>query len=395
MTGIVYFYSSNNSKIMNSFQPAEAAAFVLSGDPFFDALECIIAEATEIIHIQTYIFEADKTGMAVIDSLKAAVKRGVAVFVLADAYGSKSLPKNIIKDARAAGIHFRLFSPFFSTESIYMGRRLHHKIVVADKKTALVGGINIADKYRGTEEEAAWLDYAVLVKGSVCGSLHRLCESIYRKRSFSGMNAGNTVHAITGHPVMVRFTRNDWVRSKNEIYRSYLHILQHAKSDVIFVTSYFLPGYRFRKALKNARSRGVAITIILAGKSDMPLLFYAEKYLYHFFLKNGISIYEWKRSTMHAKALVMDEELTTIGSYNLNPLSRYRSIELNAEISDAEFAKEFRKHVSRLIEHDCVQVTLNKNMYEQTRWSRIKTYLFYYFFKIFFAVFISRKVNNN
>ncbi|MCW3086205.1 MAG: phospholipase D/Transphosphatidylase [Bacteroidetes bacterium] len=380
---------------MNSFQSAEATTLVLSGDPFFEALDLLIAEAKEIIHIQIYIFEADKTGLAVIDALKAAVKRGVAVFVLADAYGSKSLPNSFLKEAHAAGIHFRLFSPFFSTESIYMGRRLHHKIVVADKNTAMVGGINIADKYHGTEAEAAWLDYAVLVKGNVCEQLHSLCESIYRKRNFSRMNTGSIAPVTTAHPVLLRFTKNDWVRGKNEIYRSYLHILQHAKNDVIFVTSYFLPGYRFRKALKDARKRGVSITIILAGKSDMPLLFYAEKYLYHFFLRNGIHIYEWKRSTMHAKALVMDEQLTTIGSYNLNPLSRYRSIELNAEISDLAFATGFRKHVAQLIENDCVPVTLNKNMYEQTRWSRIKVYLFYYFFKIFFSVFISKKVNNN
>lgn len=379
---------------MNVFRQAASADLILSGASFFETLEQLIDQAKETLHLQTYIFEADETGSAVIAALKRAAARGISVYVLADAYGSKALPKHVIAEANAAGIRFRLFSPFFSSESIYMGRRLHHKIVVADQHTALVGGINIADKYHGTAAERAWLDYAVLVKGDACKPLHTLCEYIYNKKNFRKIPVQKTLQENSSHELLVRFTRNDWIRQRNEIYRSYIRMLHASQQSVIFVASYFLPGYGFRRALKKARRRGVQITIILAGKSDMPLLFYAEKYLYPFFLKYGIEIYEWKRSTMHAKALVADNRRTTIGSFNLNPLSRYRSIELNAEIINEAFAQQFRSHISGLLQNDCIRITAEANLHGKSRWARIRNYIVYYFFRIFFALFSYRQANS-
>lgn len=376
---------------MNSFQPAVSAQLITSGDPFFKTLERIIDEATETIHLQTYIFEADATGMAVIDALKRAVARGVSVYALADAYGSKSLSNHFVKEVNAAGIHFRLFSPFFSSESIYMGRRLHHKIVVVDKRTVLIGGINIADKYHGTPQERAWLDYAVLLKGGVCEPMHVLCEFIYQKKNTGRLPFAKSKINQTKAPLLARFTINDWIRRRNEIYRSYIRMLNSSKESVVFIASYFLPGYRFRRALKKARQRGVRVTVILAGKSDMPLLFYAEKYLYPFFLKYDMEIYEWKQSTMHAKALIADDAHCTIGSFNLNPLSRYRSIELNAELISKEFTQEFRTEVKRLLTEDCTRVEAAGNVYADSRWARMRNYMIYYFFRIFFMLFTSKK----
>src|ERR1043166_9192399 len=153
---------------MNQYCEAEDIRLVFAGDDFFDRLAEVIDSSQEVLHLHTYIFDEDDTGRSGAEKLKLAVRRGVKVYVLADPFGSKSVSREFRKELTEARIHFRLFSPFFSTESIYMGRRLHHKIVVADKNTAIIGGINIADKYHGTKEEKAWLDYAVLVKGPVC-----------------------------------------------------------------------------------------------------------------------------------------------------------------------------------------------------------------------------------
>src|ERR1051326_2059019 len=147
---------------------AESVKLVFSGKNYFEMLEKIIDEAKETIHLQTYIFENDNTGKKIADALIRASRREVKVFVLADAFGSNSLPRKFIDNLRKEKINFRFFSPLFSSEGIFFGRRLHHKIVVADKHIALVGGINIADKYYGTQNENAWFDHAVLVKGKAC-----------------------------------------------------------------------------------------------------------------------------------------------------------------------------------------------------------------------------------
>jgi cardiolipin synthase len=275
-----------SKKNISHYFLAESVKLINSGDDYFNMLEKIIDSSENEIHLQTYIFDEDNTGKTISDALIRAAERGVKIFVLVDAYGSKSLSIEFIKQLQIHGIHFRFFSPLFSKESIYLGRRLHHKIVVADNKIALVGGINIADKYHGTDVGPAWLDYAVLINGNVCSQLSKLCEHFFKrkvlKRSFSFTHNKSEFSGTT----LIRFTRNDWILRKNEIYNSYHQSLIEAENSALFIASYFLPGYTFRKILKNAKKRGVEIKIILAGKSDLPFFWYAEKYLYDFYLRN-------------------------------------------------------------------------------------------------------------
>jgi cardiolipin synthase len=371
---------------MSNYRTALSAELIFSGTNYFETLKEMIRESRDCIHIQTYILEQDKTGRDILQELGTAVKRGVNVYLLADGYGSRSITNKDAERICSTGINFRLFSTFFSSESIYRGRRLHHKIVVTDRHTALIGGINIADKYRGTETETAWLDYSVLIRGAICQELHELCEAFYHKRKLRPVRIRREEDAH----VKLRFIRNDWIMGRNQIHKTYRKKLYSSKEKVVFVASYFLPGYRFRKALKSAKARGVEIHLVLAGRSDMPFLFYAEKYFYPFFLQNGIRIFEWKNSVMHAKAVLADEDWITIGSYNMNPVSHYLSIELNAEIKDKAFASAFKDHIDEIIRSSCTEITSARH-YNNGFWSRMRNSMMYYFFKFIFLVFISRK----
>jgi cardiolipin synthase len=370
---------------MNTYLPARSIQLIYSGENFFEHLGELIDSAKEYIHIQTYILEEDATGKLICGKLKAASARGVKVFLLADAYGSKELSVDFKQSLLLAGIRFRLFSPLFSPESIYLGRRLHHKIAVADKQNAIIGGINIADKYRGTGNEKAWLDYAVQVRGSVCGYLHDLCESIYDRKSFKAKNYNGD-----GSPShLVRFRRNDRIRAKNEVHHSYREALTGAERSVIIVASYFLPGYTFRKIMKRAKKRGVNIRIILAGRSDLPWLKRAEKFLYRFFWKYNICIYEWPDSILHGKAILVDDEWITIGSYNVNHLSRYRSIELNADIKDPALAKTFKQHLESVIGTSCIEMTEKK--YSPSRLQSFRNSIAYYYYRLIMRLLLPKR----
>jgi cardiolipin synthase len=154
------------SPIFNAdyYYPADQVKLVYSGEDYFEKLIELIRTANSIIHFQTYIFDDDATGIQIATELKKAAAKGVKVYLLIDAFGSKELPRSVIHDLNKNGVYARLFAPFFSKNTINLGRRMHHKIVVADNNTALIGGINISDKYRGTPSQPAWLDYAILVK---------------------------------------------------------------------------------------------------------------------------------------------------------------------------------------------------------------------------------------
>ena len=373
---------------MHQYITAESVELVSSGDDYFNVLSDIVSSAKETIHIQTYIIEDDATGKAVKEKLEAAAGRGVKIYLLADAFGSKELSKEFIKQLRSAGIHFRFFSPLFSSEAISLGRRLHHKIVVADKRVVLIGGINIADKYRGTEDEPPWLDFAVLIKGKCCEYLHNLCEGIYKRRKMIEPK----VEAIgQNNGPLVRFRRNDWIRKKNEIYTSYKETILKADKKITLLASYFLPGYRFRKRLKRAVERGVKIKIIVTGKTDVPFFHLAEQYMHRQLLKTGAEVYEWTNSVMHGKAMLVDDQWGTIGSYNINYLSRYRSIETNVDIQDAEFSKQASDRFDTIIEKHCTQITKEMVQKKSGVFYGLKTKIAYYFIRGIMSIFLSKK----
>lgn len=374
---------------MTDYTPAESVKLIHSGNDFFETLEESIDNAKEIIHFQTYIFEEDETGKQIADALIRASQRGVNIYLLVDAYGSKDLSMDFIKKIQQGNIQFRYFSPLFSKESVYIGRRLHHKVVVIDKNSAIVGGINIGDRYHGSDSNPAWLDYAALIKGDVCLELHNLCSALFEKRMFRQSEKVFLKENETGTP-LVRFSRNDWIIGQNEIHKRAIYSFKNAKKTIIIISSYFLPGYSYRRALKNASRRGVNVKVILAGQSDMRFLLYAEKHLYRFLCKHGIEICEWTDSVLHGKAIMVDHEWVSIGSYNLNYLSRYWSIELNAEVKDTVFINEFSNHLDLIASSRCVFIDADKIRLSGF-FEKIRNAISYYLYKIIMKLFFSKK----
>jgi len=381
---------------MINYTQADDIQLVHSGDNYFEILEEIIDNSREVIHLQTYIFGTDGTGRKIIKALERAAERKVSIYILADAFGSHPFSASVKKDFEKAGIHFRLFSPLFSSESIFFGRRLHHKIIVTDKKTALIGGINIADKYHGGKGQLAWLDYAIKIQGSCCESLHKLCIQFYEKRKpvqpedekFAGLSLPGEQKKL------IRFRRNDWLRGRNEIHKSYAEALINANRSIVIVASYFLPGRNFRKLLVESAERGIDIKIIIAGKSDMGIVRLAENYLFSFYLLHKIKLFKWKNSVMHGKAMLVDRNWATIGSYNLNFLSHYISIELNADVQDPDFISEFSGHLDQIMRNDCETVV--SDLENKKRFGKLKMLLAYNALKLIRGLMmLSRKYRKN
>jgi cardiolipin synthase len=368
---------------------------IRGGSMYFALLEKLIRSANTSIHVQTYIFNDDTTGLQIGMALMDAAKRGVQVYVLADGYASQVLSQNFINRLRASGIHFRFFQPIFKRKSFYFGRRLHHKIVVIDARFSLVGGVNITNRYNDLPASPAWLDYALYAEGPVAKELCTLCWKTWNNFPEKLVDTPcNDVFFVPGAEkgVEVLMRRNDWVRKKNEISSSYIHMLRNAKSHVTIICSYFLPGKVIRRLLYYASKRGVAIKVITAGNSDVKIAKYAERWLYDWLLRNKIEIYEYQPTVLHAKCATCDNNWSTIGSYNINNLSTYASIELNLEIRDAGFSQMLTEEIHAIMKKDCIQITnetnkKTKNLIIQfSRWCayqfiRVVLYMMTFYFK--------------
>jgi len=378
---------------MNAYQRADEITLVRSGPDYFERLEALLDNARERIHLQVYIFAEDETGRQVAAALKRAAQRGVQVWLLVDQFGSRSLlSRAFIKDLSASGVHFRFFSHRISFWKWHFGRTLHHKIAVADGVQALVGGINIANKYRGTPNTTAWLDFAVFIRGDVCVYLESLCNSVYRFRYFRKKDLpkeGNW-QIPDQHEGLLRFRQNDWMFRRNEIYRGYGQALSSAKESLILTASYFLPQRTFRRGLANMVRRGKTVEILMSGPSDVPLIPSAEQYVQHWLLARGIRVFQWEHSVMHGKSFLTDGRWASVGSYNINQLSRFRSLELNVEILDPGFLRQYKELLSALLTTQCVEITLDsvsfKNWYK-----RIKAWLAYYFVYYGMQIFFVNK----
>ena len=203
---------------------------VYSGKDYFARLEAIIRDAQFEIHLQMYLFENDATGKRIVAALKEAALRKVEIYVLLDGLGSLSFPDELLKDLKFSGINIRFFAPLFSTYTFYLGRRLHRKVVVADAKVALVGGINIADKYHGSTTEKPWLDYAVQLNGEIAKPLQQLCRDKYfKKRELKNTKIKSTFQIQ--NDTSVRILQNDWLKGKNEICDGYIKSIRQAKKE--------------------------------------------------------------------------------------------------------------------------------------------------------------------
>jgi cardiolipin synthase A/B len=384
--------SAKKIKGSNRFSVNNEVKLVRSGGGYFMLMEELIDRARYSIHLQTYIFKDDETGNRILDALSRAARRGVETYLIADGYASRTLSPATVNLLTGAGVHFRFFEPLFKSDHFYFGRRMHHKALVVDARYALIGGINIANHYNDIKGDVPWLDYALYVEGEAATRIYEICKGIWGKHIG---NVGSTEVVKASIPqkdwCSVRVRENDWLKGKHQVWRSYFELFNNARESITIVCSYFLPGRVLRKRLAKAAQRGVKVKVILAGPSDVMLAKYAERYLYHWMWRNRIEIYEYQPSVLHAKMAIADGKWLVLGSYNVNNISTYASIELNLEVRSRKLAAAVNEEL-KLVLRDCIRIApesiltpgkLIKNFFQKLSFEvvRMLLKLFTFYFK--------------
>jgi cardiolipin synthase len=380
----------------HDYKGGHSISLVRSGESYFDECERIIDEARNFIHFQTYIVDDDETGRRYTDALIRAAARGVRVYFLLDAYGGGSFTREMQTKVEEAGILFRKFSPGLITKGFQLSLRLHHKVLLADGEVAIIAGMNVANRYSGAGNVTEWLDFGILIKGPECAHILFILKRLWNRTFIAKKEkAKEMVHnpIIYEENVKVKVLQNNWYRNKIEILKSYRSALKHSQDRMLIFASYFLPGRNERKLLKNASRRGVEIKIVLSAESDAPVFKRATNFLYGFILRNNIKIYEYLPSNLHSKVATVDGTWCTIGSYNMNHLSDYGSIEMNADVLDAPFAEKFEELLLGIIRDDCREVTFHEYSYRRTWILRLSDWFSYQMIRIAMRVmfFLARR----
>ena len=350
---------SGGSSNRASYTEHNEVQLIRGGKDYFDKVLEMIDTAVSSIHLQTYIYDEDETGNKIADALIRAVNRKVKVYVLLDGYASRSLSSAFIKKLLNAGIHFEYFMPLFRFKSFYLGRRLHYKVIVTDGYKCIVGGVNISNRYNDIMGKPAWLDWAIYNEGEASEELYTYCIEMWNKASKNKiyLSAKDTeIVNRTNNICHVGVRRNDWVNRRTQVSKSYKNMFATAQSHVIVMSSYFWPSRKILREMTQASKRGVKIQLILAGISDVTIAKYAERYMYRLLFRNKIEIYEYQLNVLHGKIAVKDSNLVTVGSYNVNNISAYASIEINLDIKNDAFANQVEKTLEHILTTDCVQI---------------------------------------
>lgn len=344
------------------------------GVEFFPALIAAIDAAHTEIYLETYIFADDKTADEVKEALKRAAGRGVVVRVITDWIGTgNAFSKQLKQELQAAGVHHRSFNPWFRRGVV----RTHRKLCVIDRRLAFLGGLNINDDLLSDDDSHSVLaaprwDFAVKLTGPLTAAVHLEAEAQWERLGHLALKVRLDLfrkvrakpHAPGHEPVLAALVIRDNLRHRHTIQRAYLHALGRARKSALVANPYFAPGRKLRRALEAAAARGVEVTLLL-GVGQFRMQDAVARSFYPRLLKNGVNIIEYRKTQLHAKVAVVDDEWATVGSSNYDGLSLFVNQEANVIIRDAAFAHNLRLHIERGVSEG---VRVNPADFANIRW---------------------------
>ncbi len=367
-----------------------------NGGEFFPALCQAIDQAQDSVHLETYIFNLDRTGHQVLDHLRAACERGVKVRVVIDGFGSVEGAAQIVRTLDEMGAQSRVYRPEPSGLLRYVFRlsrlrRMHRKVAVVDRRIGFLGGINIIDDLFDVPDDGQGplprFDFAVRMEGPVVQDLDTAQSMLWvrmawrrrdnwaafyaRAKGWRLRRARAVAAATESFPDGIRATvlLRDNVRFRRTIESAYVNALNDAQNDVLIANSYFFPGRRLRRALKRAAARGVRVRLLLQGRVEYAVQYRACRSMYGQVLSDGIEIYEYMPSYLHAKVAVIDC-CSMVGSSNMDPFSLLLAREANVFIDDAAFSDTLRKALEDELGSSTRHVTLESRQ-ECSAWDRL------------------------
>ena len=352
-----------------------------NGTDYFPALEAAIDQATQHVYLECYIFANDATGQRIAAALMRAAQRGVATHLLIDGFGAQAYPAKSLQALRAAGVAALVYRPQISPFRFQRQRmrRLHRKLSVMDQRYAFVGGINIVDDIPAPDMLPR-CDYAVRVEGPLVVPILREVRNMHARVAWTQLHSSRRPDPISlpapepAGDMRAAFLLRSNLRHRRDIEHAYLRAIGKARQEIVIANAYFLPSRRFRRALIDAAARGVHVRLLLQGMNDHPWVHYASRSLYDHLLKNGIEIYEYQPSELHAKVAVIDSDWATVGSSNLDPLSLVLSREANVVVYDQAFSQQLKASLEAALTNHARQIT-HVDWRNRSRWERLKSRL--------------------
>ena len=326
------------------------AELLVDGEQTFTAIFDGIESAQHYVLVQFYIIKDDELGRDFQAALMKKARSGVRVYLLYDEIGCIRLPGSYLRGLRTAGVDV---SPFNSTKGVrnrlQLNFRNHRKVVVVDGNCAFTGGLNVGDEYMGRSEEfGPWRDTHVCVRGPAVQAVqfafledwywatHRVPELNWSPKRAT--NGDKNVLVIPSGPA-------DDLETCGLFF---LHAIHSAKRRVWIASPYFVPDPKVVAALQIAALRGVDVRILLPEKADHILVWLSSFSYYGETRPCGVRLFRYLPGFLHEKVMLVDDDVATVGTANLDN----RSFRLNFEITLMVVDAAFGARVKAMFEED-------------------------------------------
>ncbi len=323
--------------------------YFVDGRAKFKRLIEDINKAEHHIHLCYYIFRGDKLGTEIVEALEERAKNGVEVKVLYDAVGGRTLKKSLFKNLEFYGGESQAaFSSRIHLLNIRLNYRNHRKIAVIDGKIGYVGGFNVGDDYVGEYKNMGyWRDTHLRIEGN---SVHQMQE-----RFIIDWNASKKVELIA---YSSEYFPKSESKAKKEIQivssgpdnelesikKGFIKMISLAKEYIYIQTPYFIPDDALKEALEMALLSGVEVKMMIPNKPDHPFIYQATLSYAEELIGMGGQVHIYDKGFLHAKTIVIDDEIVSVGTANFDIRSFKLNFEVNAFIYDSELAREQRKY---------------------------------------------------
>ena len=326
---------------------------LFQGHVFLERLINNIRQAKQEVLLESYIFHADQSGKQIAEALANAAARGLRVCVLVDAWGSNETPSRFWTELSEQGIELRQFKPA-RLAVLYPIIRDHRKICVIDRQVAYLGGMNIGDEYL-QQSDSNWRDTQVELRGAICAELVMVFNEGWSEAGGSPLELPPAMeHLQTPNKPQVLVQHSRPGRGLLEATLGFIATCYAARQRLWVTNAYFAPKRIVIQSLLAAVNRGVDVRLLFPAKSDIPILKWAARSIYADLLKGGVKIYEYQPRVLHAKSLLADQNISVIGSQNLDARSYQFNAECNIVINHPEtnqmMATQFLADIKNAVE---------------------------------------------
>jgi cardiolipin synthase A/B len=306
---------------------------LVNGDQIFPAMLEAIAAAQRTIDLLTFVYWRGRIGTRFAEALSERARSGVRVRVLLDAWGASSIDPAMVSEMEDAGVRLRWFRPLHRLQPTKANHRTHRKVMIVDEATGFTGGVGIADEWCGDARTAdEWRDTHFRLRGPAVDGLRAAFLDNWLETDPDVFDASIDRFPDQPQPgrAVIQCVRGSSEVGWTDISTLLLALLQLAQERVRITTAYFVPDGELIECLTAASHRGVKVEILLPGPhGDKRFVQLAGEAVYDRLLEDGVRIWHYQPTMLHAKIMTVDGLVANVGSANFNA----RSTELDEEIN--------------------------------------------------------------